>query len=623
MWFTGQLGPKPLLQDSKQMDSDLDVHSDRVAEPQESIARRLAQTQRECTRLSTELDALRSEHTHSAAWLRADLDVARMSARAIFDAFDGLRRTQQDRPRFPQARGSQSLFHRLVQRCVRFVTRIGGFAASSVRGPRLHGRMESAFVCATVRGDTLAVEAIDTTDAVWCTALSASRADFVLLDWRWMSAMQPQSQPAPDPVWRTARATAGRPIMLISARECGGTGGRAEIRRIRGEPCILKFDLAEESSPPLLHDPTEAKRHTMWRAQELARHYTAEEVVAYASAVASRQELAAVRLLRANFAHGNDAYWLECVNGYLAERGATPVALSSGNQSRFLRLSPASMDCVDSGPLVSVIMPAYNAQATLEHAARSMLRQTWRNVELIIVDDCSQDETAAIATRLANMDRRVKVLRNSVNVGPYVSKNRALVSAQGEFITGHDADDWAHPQRLEAQWRAMRAHEGGAVAGLAGMLRMDEAGVFTMTKQGEASADGVLRVAPISCMLDAQYLRNCLGSWDSVRFGADGEFIGRLRATAARRVCEVPLMAMICLDAPGSLTNDPVHGVLRDRGISASRREYRDSWRTWHRTLSENSAVLPFPAHERFFDAPKALEVPLATVLAAVEEQAR
>ena len=84
-----------------------------------------------------------------------------------------------------------------------------------------------------------------------------------------------------------------------------------------------------------------------------------------------------------------------------------------------------------------VMMPAWNSEDTLEAAAMSILDQTWQNLELLIVDDASHDDTWAVMEILARRDERVRITRNKVNVGPYVSKNVALGHARGDWITGH------------------------------------------------------------------------------------------------------------------------------------------------------------------------------------------
>src|SRR5699024_7310953 len=93
---------------------------------------------------------------------------------------------------------------------------------------------------------------------------------------------------------------------------------------------------------------------------------------------------------------------------------------------------------------VSVILPAYNAETGLHVAIESILNQTWENLELIIVDDCSPDGTYDVAKRYEALDERVKVLQTPVNSGPYIARNIGLKAATGAFVTINDADDWSH-----------------------------------------------------------------------------------------------------------------------------------------------------------------------------------
>jgi succinoglycan biosynthesis protein ExoO len=104
---------------------------------------------------------------------------------------------------------------------------------------------------------------------------------------------------------------------------------------------------------------------------------------------------------------------------------------------------------VDVTPHVSVIIPAYNAEDYLERALNSALAQTMSNLEIIVVDDASADDTIGIAHRIAAKDSRVRVLHNEHNVGSSISRNRAIDAAQGEWIALLDADDAWFPERLE------------------------------------------------------------------------------------------------------------------------------------------------------------------------------
>src|SRR5690606_7366380 len=119
----------------------------------------------------------------------------------------------------------------------------------------------------------------------------------------------------------------------------------------------------------------------------------------------------------------------------------------------------------------------YNAEATVAQAARSILNQNWRNLELLIVDDCSDDGTWPELQKLAEQDGRVRVFRNAVNVGPYVSKNIALSNAKGAWVTGQDADDWSHPERLATHIGFAR--QKSAAASTTRMIRMHEDGFLS------------------------------------------------------------------------------------------------------------------------------------------------
>ncbi len=97
---------------------------------------------------------------------------------------------------------------------------------------------------------------------------------------------------------------------------------------------------------------------------------------------------------------------------------------------------------------VSVIMPVYNGAQWLAAAVESVLRQTLSNLEVLIVDDGSVDDTACIARRFAALDSRVQLLSQSSNRGPSAARNLALERARGAWIAPVDADDEIRPDRL-------------------------------------------------------------------------------------------------------------------------------------------------------------------------------
>lgn len=92
-------------------------------------------------------------------------------------------------------------------------------------------------------------------------------------------------------------------------------------------------------------------------------------------------------------------------------------------------------------PLVSVIMPVYNSQQYIKAAVNSIVKQSYENIEIICVNDCSTDESLAVLNELAESDSRIKVIDSPVNVGAGEARNLAINEAEGEYITFVDADD--------------------------------------------------------------------------------------------------------------------------------------------------------------------------------------
>lgn len=102
-------------------------------------------------------------------------------------------------------------------------------------------------------------------------------------------------------------------------------------------------------------------------------------------------------------------------------------------------------------PRVSVIMPVYNAMPYLREAIESILNQTFRDFEFIIVNDCSTDESWDVIQEYAARDARIVALTNAQNMSQAWSSNRALAVARGEYVAMQDADDVSLPHRLELQ----------------------------------------------------------------------------------------------------------------------------------------------------------------------------
>src|SRR5690349_24440198 len=107
---------------------------------------------------------------------------------------------------------------------------------------------------------------------------------------------------------------------------------------------------------------------------------------------------------------------------------------------------------------VSVVMPAFNAEATIASAVASVRRQTRGDWELVVVDDGSADRTAALAEMAAALDRRIRVIRQR-NQGVSAARNAGIEAATGRYLAFLDADDTWLPGKLQRQVSFMSAGE--------------------------------------------------------------------------------------------------------------------------------------------------------------------
>jgi len=117
----------------------------------------------------------------------------------------------------------------------------------------------------------------------------------------------------------------------------------------------------------------------------------------------------------------------------------------------------------NSTPLVSVIMPVYNAKRYVLAAVDSILGQSFADLELIIVDDCSTDGSWELVSKIR--DPRVKVLRQASNMGYPHAMNLGIEAAKGRFIARMDADDVSHPDRIETEVNFLEDHPDVAFVG--------------------------------------------------------------------------------------------------------------------------------------------------------------
>lgn len=119
-------------------------------------------------------------------------------------------------------------------------------------------------------------------------------------------------------------------------------------------------------------------------------------------------------------------------------------------------------------PEVSVIMPVFNSEEFVAEAIESILSQTFKAFEFIIIDDASTDTSWQIIKKYASEDKRIRAYRNSRNLKTTKTLNRGLRLSKGKYVVRMDADDWSYPERIAKQVEYMNKHlevgvSGGAV----------------------------------------------------------------------------------------------------------------------------------------------------------------
>jgi hypothetical protein len=266
---------------------------------------------------------------------------------------------------------------------------------------------------------------------------------------------------------------------------------------------------------------------------------------------------------------------LAWINLTLARWGLAGVALTGPGDMPFDRLASASpLPPVTEGPLVSVLLAAHDAGGMIGTALRSLSDQTWTRLEIIVIDDASGDDTAARVMALAAEDPRIRLIRQGLNGGAYVARNAGLAAARGEFVTLQDADDWSHPARIATQMQALRAAPG-QMANLSQQARVGP----DLVARRLRSNSGFIAPNLSSLMFRRAPVMDALGGWDTVRFGADDEFLHRLRGTFGdTAVASLPTGPLALVrDRPGSATGTAVSGI--DHVLYGARREYNNAFR--------------------------------------------
>lgn len=292
------------------------------------------------------------------------------------------------------------------------------------------------------------------------------------------------------------------------------------------------------------------------------------------------------------------------INKALAFYGTSPIALKhEAKGSAYDALSVDESNTSTTGiditqPKVSIIIPAYNAEDIIQTSIESMLKQTWTNIEILVANDYSTDDTASVVEEYTKIDSRVRLVNTNKNGGAYVARNHALKLATGDFVTINDADDWSHPTKIETQVLHLIENEK-IIANFSQQARStEELKFYRRGKPGQYIFTNMS-----SFMFRKKPVMEKVGYWDCVRFAGDSEFLKRVKIAFGEKSV-VELQTAPLSFQRQSATSLTAHSAFGFPGyFMGVRKEYAEAHESYHKENKQN-LYYAFP-QERPFAVPE------------------
>ncbi|MGO1942114.1 MAG: glycosyltransferase [Yaniella sp.] len=291
--------------------------------------------------------------------------------------------------------------------------------------------------------------------------------------------------------------------------------------------------------------------------------------------------------------------WLDGFNRPFIDNNLLPVQMATGVSPSFNEITTEEAAPYRGGPKVSVIMTSYEPDPhDFLLAVQSILRQSWRNLELIIVDDASPPRFQHVLAKAQELDPRVKLIKLPVNGGTYRARNAGIDASAGDFITGQDSDDWSHPERLAHQVGYMLANPSSPGV-VVEAIRMDNDLVRMFPGRIPH------RLCEVSLMVHGDLVRK-VGGYLDARKGADSEFRRRIETFTSKEIAGIKKPLYLIRIGHESLSR----GDFKPGWSHPVRRAFWNASQHWHENakpsqvrLPEGSAA-PLPVPNRFKISP-------------------
>lgn len=289
------------------------------------------------------------------------------------------------------------------------------------------------------------------------------------------------------------------------------------------------------------------------------------------------------------------ATWQEAFNQEFKANNLESLAFEANGDSYIDSITCVPERFVD-GPLVTVIVSAFNPGQELITSLKSICNQTWRHLEILVIDDASTEVKFIDLGR--TLDPRIRVIRQHTNLGTYMARNLGMSQSRGEFIATHDSDDWMHPQRIERHVLPMIRSTGIKATISRGIrttpdLVLSHLG-FSPFRQNASS------------LTFRRNLIDEIGYFDTVRKGADSEFDARISSIYPSSIYLVGLEPLTII----RMGHDSLsRSEFKPNWVHPARQAYRSGYSRWHSKSKEmrqtpfldpENPIRKFAAPERF-----------------------
>ena len=248
-------------------------------------------------------------------------------------------------------------------------------------------------------------------------------------------------------------------------------------------------------------------------------------------------------------------------------------------------------------PLVSVIIPLYNTEKYIEKAIDSVINQTYKNWQLIIIDDCSTDSSLDIVSDIRKRNnfsnKKMIIKKMKKNMGTYVALNVGLKLAKGKFFCVLGSDDIYIPENLQIQIEEFK-NNSNLICVIGKFIRKDLSGNICRDLDISIEKMKIGNLGECTCMYSMSLI-NKIGFYDCVRYGADTGFFWRIHKYFGNydNIKRINKILYTAIQRPNRLTND---STRRNRNI------YSFTFKKW---LNQGNYYMGFPLKKRPYNVPE------------------